>query len=276
MKLLSDDNLKKLGINNAVKQYSVIFKNVFDFDGLKPDVKEFMMEKLLYGTPLVAFNLKLNKEVDYKELALAQFVEKSWRWTETPLNVRVLNPRNAPNFPTDLTIGFDAVVIRLDFSPFNMIKERVQRIFDIQSTIDTNLTVHQMPFIVKSTDNKTIEAIKQIIKKSKVVFTEDGFIDVLKTDVPYIIDKLSLYRSEVEAELLTILGVDNVKFEKKAQMTKDEINANNEEISQYRKYYRRKLEDFFEQIKEILGHEITIKEEKMDEILEEESGDENV
>lgn len=272
MSFLKEKDLERLSINNMRQKYQALFRNALEFEGMEYGVKPYLMDKLLFNGQIAAFNLELSASVEYKELAFATFVEKSWKWNNQPASITVLNERAAPHFPTrSLVVDEEAVILKLDFIPNNYIKEYVQRLWDIQATINTNLKVHKMPFVIKSTDTKTINAIREIIKNHWVVSIDDLTFEIMETAAPYIIDKLQLYYSETEAELLTILGVDNVKFEKKAQMTKDEINANNEEITAYRQILENKIEAFFNQINDVLGHNLRIKKQKQDEILDEES-----
>lgn len=274
---ISKKDLRRLSFNNLRNKYIALFKNILEFENLDIDSKNYLMDKVLYNGKICAFNLQTPASVDYKELAFATFAEVSWKWNNAPLEVSVLNERNAPYFPKSLLkVDEEAVILKLDFRPINYINEYVQRIFDIQATINTNLIVHKLPFIIKSTDNKTISTIERILANENIVSLDDLTLEVLETKAPYLIDKLQLYLSETEAELLTILGIDNVKFEKKAQMTKDEINANNEEITSYRRLYKAKFEAFFDKVNEILGHNITIKEIEPDEIIVEDVSEEEV
>lgn len=274
---MSRKNLRRLSFDNLRNKYIALFKNILEFEGLDIDSKSYLMNKILYNGQIAAFNLRTPSSVDYKELAFATFSEVSWKWNDAPLEVLVLNARNAPYFPKSLLkVDEEVVILKLDFRPINYINEYVQRIYDIQATINTNLIVHKLPFIIKSTDNKTVSTIERILANENIVSLDDLTLEVLETKAPYLIDKLQLYLSETEAELLTILGIDNVKFEKKAQMTKDEINANNEEITSYRRLYKAKFEAFFDKVNEILGHNITIKEIQPDEIIVEDVSKEEV
>lgn len=274
---MSKKNLRRLSFNNLRNKYIALFKNILEFENLDIDSKNYLMDKVLYNGQICAFNLQTPASVDYKELAFATFAEVSWKWNNAPLEVSVLNERNAPYFPKSLLkVDEEVVILKLDFRPINYINEYVERIFDIQATINTNLIVHKLPFIIKSTDNKTISTIERILANENIVSLDDLTLEVLETKAPYLIDKLQLYLSETEAELLTILGIDNVKFEKKAQMTKDEINANNEEITSYHRLYKAKFEAFFDKVNEILGHDIAIKEIQPDEIIVEDVSEEEV
>lgn len=263
--LLNEKNINMLTLSNLKKKYRSLFKNIFEIEGLNDSAKNYLLEKLLDTGQIAAFNLNTPKSVDYKELAFGSFVEKGWRWDKSPKLIKPLNEFVDAYYPNKLLIvGEEAVVLKFDFIPRDFIIEYSQRIYDIQKTIDTNLTVHKMPFIIHSTDKKTIAAIKKILLNERIVAVDDLMFDVIETKAPYIIDKLQEYKSEVEAELLTILGIDNMKYEKKAQMTSLEIDKNLEEVNSYKELFKVKLELFFKDINEILGHNIRIKEDEFE------------
>ncbi|RDT45977.1 hypothetical protein, partial [Enterobacter roggenkampii] len=61
-------------------------------------------------------------------------------------------------------------------------------------------------------------------------------------------------------ELLTLLNIDNVKFEKKAQMNVDEINSNNEEINAYAQLVEERIIKFFEDCNNLFNTNIELEE----------------
>lgn len=257
--------IRKTKLNLKTK-YRLLFKNEFDIKGLEYGVIDYFMDKLLYNGRVAAFNVEL---LDQKMLAFGSYVAEGFDWKGDPLKVKILNEWKNSLIPTkSLNNDEEVVLLNLGFTPEAYIDEYVTRIVDIQETIDTNLTLQKMPFVINSTDTKTIRAIEEVLNNAGVVVLDDINVKLLVTNVPYVIDKLMLYKSEVEAELLSLLGIDNVKFEKKAQMTKDEVNSNEDEIDAYRKVIRMRVEDFFKQVNEVLDHNIII-EEDPDEIIEE-------
>lgn len=247
---------------NLLAKYRALFLNDPEIEGLDYEVKSYLMTKLLYSGQIAAFKLNISKEVEPK-LGFGSYVPKQWDWKNKPIKVKIMNERNSPLIPVEeLDNDKEVVLLELDFIPNSFILEYVDRIMDIEATINTNLQVHKLPWIIKSSDSKTINAIKKLLKNEEVIWVDELQFEVVEAKAPYIIDKLQLYKSETEAELLSVLGIDNVKFEKKAQMTKDEVNSNNDEIDAYRMIFRHKLEDFFKQINEVLGFNITLKEEQ--------------
>lgn len=260
-------NLRVLTEKNLKTKYRLLFLNEFKFINLDYAVGDYLMNKLLSEGTVAAFNLTSALE-EKKDLAFGSYVPYKRDWKGDPYQIKILNEWKHPRVPSDyLKNNENAVVLELGFIPMAFINEYVQRLMDIQATIDTNLVVNKMPFVIKSTDKKTINAIKELLINEQVIWVNDNQFEVLDMKVPYIIDKLSLHKQEVEAELLSVLGIDGVKFEKKAQMTKDEVNANDDEIDAYRKIIRDRMEAFFDQINNVLGHNIEIEKNK-DEIYE--------
>lgn len=258
---------KQRQYDNLINKYKALFLNLLEFEGMDYGVKSYFMNKLLYKGKIAAFKLSGSNQVE-SELGFGDYSIREWDWKNKPIWIKPLNEHRNRRVPEKwLRNDKEAVLLELDFIPFNFINEYVERIMDIEATIRFNLNAHKMPFIIKSADNKTINAIKSLFKNDEFIWTDNIQMEVLDNDVPYIIDKLQLYRSEIEAELLSVLGIDNVKFEKKAQMTKDEVNANNEEITAYRQILENKIEAFFNQINEVLGYDLKIKEEVKDDII---------
>lgn len=259
MKRTKRYNLQK---HNLLKKYRALFLNLLEFEGLDYGVKSYLMNKLLYNGKVAAFKLKTSKHVD-SQLGFGTYAIREWDWKNKPIWIRIINEHQSPLIPEkELRNDKDAVILELDFIPDLFIREYVDRILDIEATIKTNLTVHKLPWVIKSSDNKTINAIKNLLRGESIVWVDDINFEIVEGNAPYIIDKLQLYKSEVEAELLSVLGIDNVKFEKKAQMTVDEVNSNSDEIDAYRTIIREKVESFFNQIENVLGIKVTVKEDE--------------
>lgn len=253
--------LRGLTERNLKRKYELLFLNSLQFEGFDYRVDDYFMRKLLTNGEIAAFKLDSKDLEDESWLGLASFTIFKYDWKGDPLYFRPINEFNNPLIPREyLDNGKEGVILRLGFTPISFINEYVARVLDIQDTIDTNLITHKMPFIIKSTDPKTIKAIHKILENEPIIWVESNMFEVLDTKVPYIIDKLTLYKSEVEGELLSLLGIDNVKFEKKAQMTVDEVTSNDDEISAYRNVIKERINKFFKEVKEVLGFDLSIKE----------------
>lgn len=272
MRLSERRALRQRTERNLRTKYRNLFLNEFKFLGLDYGVADFFMKKILFLGRVAAFNLETGSE-EIKQLGFGTFTPRQWDWKGAPIKVEILNEWRSPLIPKrNLQNDEEAVILDLGFIPNDFIIEYTARLLDIRATIETNIIVNKMPFVIKSTDKKTVQAIQDLLRNEPFIWTDDNQFEILPTQVPYVIDKLYLHYQEVENELLSVLGIDGIKFEKKAQMSKDEINANDDEIDAYRKTIRQRLEAFFEQVNTVLGHSISIEEDK-DEIFEHEEED---
>lgn len=257
-----------LQTNNLIRRYQNLFKNELEFEGLEYGVADYLMNKLLTTGTVAAFNL-LGAEF-VKQLAFGAYVGNDYDWKGDPLRVRIINERNNALVPKkDLVNNVEVVLFDLGFIPNDYISEYVYKIEEVRKVIKLNLNNHKMPFVVKSGNVKDLKAIQELLDGEEIVYVSDLEFEVVNANTPYIIDKLTLYISELEAELLSVIGIDNIKFEKKAQMTVDEVNSNEDEIDSYRKTIRNRTEEFIKQLNEVLGHNVVLKKDEPEKVIEE-------
>jgi hypothetical protein len=115
------------------------------------------------------------------------------------------------------------------------------RLYETERTIDVNLKAQKTPVLLEG-DKKTMLTLKnaymQYDGNNPFIFGSKTFelgskINALKTDAPYLIDKLELHKHEIWNECLTYLGIDNANTDKKERLITDEVESNNEIIKYY-------------------------------------------
>ena len=115
------------------------------------------------------------------------------------------------------------------------------RLYETERTIDVNLKGQKTPVLLEG-DKKTMLTLKnaymQYDGNIPFIFGSKTFelgskINALKTDAPYLIDKLELHKHEIWNECLTFLGIDNANTDKKERLITDEVESNNEIIKYY-------------------------------------------
>lgn len=115
------------------------------------------------------------------------------------------------------------------------------RLYETERTIDTNLIAQKTPVLIEG-DTKTILTLKNVYMQysgnTPFIFGNKQFdisnkLNVLKTDAPYLIDKLELHKHELWNECLTYLGIDNANTDKKERLITSEVESNNELINFY-------------------------------------------
>lgn len=160
------------------------------------------------------------------------------------------------------------------------IKPWVDDLVGVEMAIRTNTAVQNVPFLLKATQNnerKTGDALDQaMLGAHRLVLgvDEQDSIDVLNTGAPYLLDKLEQRKDHLEKEVLTFLGVDNLK-EKPERMQGDEINANNNEININQESILENLQDWCERMNKAFGTSYSIKAKMITQsIYQERSGKE--
>ena len=58
-------------------------------------------------------------------------------------------------------------------------------------------------------------------------------LNVLKTDAPYLIDKLDVHKHQIFNDALTVLGIDNANTDKKERLITNEVESNEQLVTYY-------------------------------------------
>lgn len=141
------------------------------------------------------------------------------------------------------------------------------RLYETERTIDTNLIAQKTPVLIEG-DTKTILTLKNTYMSfagnTPFIFGNKDYninqkLNALKTDAPYLIDKLELHKHEIWNEALTFLGIDNANTDKKERLITDEVESNNELINYYLNCFYKTRKQACDMINEKYGLNIKIK-----------------
>ena len=151
------------------------------------------------------------------------------------------------------------------------------RLYETERTIDVNLKAQKTPVLIEG-DKKTMLTLKnaymQYDGNIPFIFGSKTFelgskLNALKTDAPYLIDKLELHKHEIWNECLTFLGIDNANTDKKERLITDEVESNNEIIKYYLNcFYKTRKRACDEINKKFFNNEEKIKISLNNEILD--------
>ena len=115
------------------------------------------------------------------------------------------------------------------------------RLYETERTIDINLNAQKTPVLIEG-DTKTILTLKQVYTNYSgnipFVFGNKQFdisnkLNVLKTDAPFLIEKLDIHKHQIFNDVLTVLGIQNANTDKKERLITDEVNSNDELVKYY-------------------------------------------
>lgn len=174
-----------------------------------------------------------------------------------------------PGFkPTDYAV---LVLNSQDLTPTNnMVEEFAYRLTEVQRTLDVNVKLHKMPYFVSMDDKQRLSfqnMMQQIDENVWAVYGNKNNLNLtqvqsVRTDTPYIIDKLTEYKTNIWNEFLTYLGVNNL-HEKKERLVAQEAVTNNEVINLNLQSFlapRQKAADLFNKLHSLTGDRaVTVK-----------------
>lgn len=140
------------------------------------------------------------------------------------------------------------------------------RLYETERTIDINLQAQKTPILIEG-DTKTILTLKNVYMQysgnTPFIFGNKQFdisnkLNVLKTDAPYIIDKLDVHKHQIFNDALTVLGIDNANTDKKERLITNEVESNEELIKYYLNCYYKTRKKACDEINEKFGLNISI------------------
>lgn len=136
------------------------------------------------------------------------------------------------------------------------------RMYLAQRTADVNMSAQRTPVMVVCSQKQrlTMENLysqydgnQPFIFGDKDANINDNSLKALKTDAPFICDKVNDYKKEIWNEFLQFLGVNSISIEKKERLITDEANQNNEVINLYLQSHLAPRQKACDQFNELYG-----------------------
>ena len=108
-----------------------------------------------------------------------------------------------------------------------------KRLYNLDRAIDVNANAQKTPILIKC-DEKQRLTLKNLYKQydgnEPVIMGDDALnansLTVLKTDAPYVADRLYQLKTQLWNEAMTYLGISNINVQKKERMISDEVMRN--------------------------------------------------
>ena len=99
--------------------------------------------------------------------------------------------------------------------------------------IDVNANAQKTPVLIACTEQERLtmqNLYKEFDGNAPVIFGDKNLntkgLSVLKTDAPYVADKLYTLKTQIWNEALTYLGISNINVQKKERLITDEVTRN--------------------------------------------------
>lgn len=116
------------------------------------------------------------------------------------------------------------------------VREYARKMSEVEIAIKANVKQQKYPFMIKC--DKTNEfSMRNLFKNISdgdpaIYYSKNysmGDMSVFNLNVPYVVDKLTQYKVELENEILSFFGLNNAR-QKRERMIVDEVNVNNDFI----------------------------------------------
>ena len=127
----------------------------------------------------------------------------------------------------------DSVIIWNNYIHTNselLVRNYATRLWNLDRVIDVNANAQKTPILIKASEQQklTLENVYMQYDGNEPVIFGDKQLDtngftVLKTDAPYIADKIYQLKTQYWNECLTRLGISNVNIQKKERLISDEV-----------------------------------------------------
>lgn len=150
-----------------------------------------------------------------------------------PVKARAYTQYNG--YQKDVTIN-DSVIIYNNYLRTNSsfdVEIFAKRLYNLDRVIDVNANAQKTPILIKCSEQQRL-TMKNLYKEydgnTHVIFGDNGLNDagltVLRTDAPYIADKIYTLKTQIWNEALTYLGISNINMQKKERLITDEVTRN--------------------------------------------------
>ena len=108
-----------------------------------------------------------------------------------------------------------------------------KRLYSIERASDVNINAQKTPILILCDENQklTMENVYMKYDGNQPVIMGAKNLDMksiqaLKTDAPFVSDKLQMLKFQIWNEAMTYLGISNVNMNKKERLLNDEVTRN--------------------------------------------------
>lgn len=203
--------------------------SMFEWKNLPKQIDERFLELTLFTDGQIVF-FKDNELDDY--LALQVATNGGFNVYRVPLKRRAYAVNG---YQKQLTIQ-DSIIIynnMLRKNSIRTVKLYAKRLANLDRIIDVNANAQKTPVLVQGNEQQKLtlqNVYKEYDGNAPVIFGYNdldlkGFT-VLKTDAPFVSDKLYQLKTQLWNECLTYLGISNLNIQKKERLVADEVVRN--------------------------------------------------
>lgn len=271
---VSRDKVKRA----RVAYYKGLFMNNYIIDGVSYQQRNFIMNEL-WNTGCVAciksehadIRDDIDKVVFVKPIVfdkINQYYYYTTYQAYNPWGNQIIN--TGKTYVLDSYNEDDAMIIgwaqRNQLPVWDIVEPLIEEWVDDYILLKYQRFNLKMPWAI-SCPSESQEKFKNIITNiynddELALFLENdeaAMISLLNMNPPFFIDKIRADMDRIDSTILTILGINNVKFEKKERLVTDEVDSNNEEIETNENNYIDEIKEFFKRVNAKFNTNISIR-----------------
>lgn len=228
------ERLNTLTFNDYVNRLQLLARSVFEWCNLPNNIEERFIERVLYEEGKLVF-------FEDEGLGIvATKVDESG-----PLNLY-----DNPTWIQPYATGFEFESRPIDYEECVFVRNNdmmlpthdtiilyAMRLTEIVRSMDVNINAQKTPILIECSDKQllTLKRVYEQYTGNEPAIFGDNQIDLsgincIKTDAPFVADKLADLKDRVWNEAMTFLGLNNANTQKKERLITDEANANNQLI----------------------------------------------
>ena len=213
--------------------------SMFEWKNLPDSCDERFLELTLFTNGYAVFfkdedliNTGLSDSDTGSYLALPVATNGRWNVYNIPTKRRAY-ASNGYNKSLDVN---NSVVIYnnlLHTNSINISRTYARRLYNLDRIVDVNANAQKTPVLILANEQQRLTML-QVYQKwdgnEPAIFGDRDLdmklIQALRTDAPYVADKIQALKTELWNEALTYLGISNISFQKKERMISDEVLRN--------------------------------------------------
>ena len=200
--------------------------SMFEWKNIPDSIDSRFLELTLFSDGMAVWFK--DEEMD-KFLALQCIINGRLDVYRVPINRRAFAVNG---YQRNLT-NKDSVIIYNNFlrtNSYQMCVLYAKKLYNLDRIIDVNANAQKTPVLLAVDETQRLTALnayKEWDGNQPVIYgdkaLDPNILRVLKTDAPYVSDKIYQLKVQYWNEALTYLGISNVSFQKKERMVADEV-----------------------------------------------------
>ena len=250
----------KVAYNHYIERLTELSIAMFDWKNLPDTVDARYLELVLFSDGMTVFF----KDDVVGYLCLKVMATQPWSVYEIPLGRRAYAVNG---YQKELNDENSVIIYNnmIHTNSMTMVRMFAERLYELDRIVEINAKAQKTPVLIQGSETQRL-TLKNLYKEyegnSPVIFGDKNLdlnaLKVLKTDAPFIADKLYQLKTQTWNEALTYLGISNLNIQKKERLISDEaIRSQGGTIaSRYSRLQSRR--DATDKINEMFGLDISV------------------